>query len=1128
MAVSKRVMTSMEAREGHPKHGGMLRGDSRGVEMPQQPSIRLLKIQRTCVHDGPGLRTTLFFRGCSLRCLWCQNPEALELQDNEHQDLVLTIPQVVEEVGRDAPFYRVSGGGVTLSGGEPLLQQPTLLLPLLEALREEGIHVAVETSLFAPATTLQQVAPLVDLFLVDTKCGDEEDHRCLTGQGRGLIDQNLRWLVEQGANILFRMVVVPGHNDSPEQLDQVARLVLNSSSRRIELLKYHSMYEDKIARLSLLRPRLGIDPAAADAALKSAVGTLESLGLEVLWEHDQARSKAQFSQRVLRIQEDIRTSPHSLCFEVSKLKTRFYKRNGFSDPAPIHRARRLQYVLQHKTLRVYPGELLVGNFTSQRRGAQVWEEHCGMLLATIMPQIHKQKPVAFQCSTSDKLDFYLNTVPLWLRRSLFAKVYTGSIPVLGNVPFLGKAPVPFLRTLAQTSDVSTGFNNNLASIAHFVVNYPRLLKLGTAGLKAELAEKRQGKPDESQPFYDGVHIALDALEGFADRHAEELDRLARIESDPVRRDELEQLAEVCRVVPRNPARTYHQALQCMLFLHIALCIESFENAVSPGRLDQILNPYYQADLEAGRITYQQARELLALFVLKLDEAILVNDGNTFLKISRLFETMSTDQTITAGGMDENGNDATNPLTYALLDICELQPYAANMTARIHPGSPDRYLERIAEVYLNGAPMPALYNDEVYVASLTKHYDTTLAQARNYAIVGCVEPNASDDHFGNTDCANMNVVLPFLQALSGDQADLWNISPLQQAHRLASKFVSYVAEGRKGLWAKAASFCEVRRTFAPVQVPGSMEELLERYQQRLNALATAILTDHQNIESVIRKDFPTPLTSALFASCMDKGLDVNDGGAALNSSGIQAVGITDVADSLHALNEVVFKQRRFTLTQVLEAMQANFQGPEHQKIRQALQDVPKFGQDEDPEAAAWVNRTLQVYVNALSQVPNPPRNGIYAAGYYALNVNDVYGKKTPALPSGRLAGMPLANSITPHYGMKANDLLSALNSVASVDFENLAPNGTTVTFTVDAALFQGPAGVRNLAGIFKTFFQNGGMQFQPNVISREMLLDAYKNPDKYPYLLVRIAGYCAYFNHLSDDLKKIIINRTCYG
>jgi len=172
--------------------------------------------------------------------------------------------------------------------------------------------------------------------------------------------------------------------------------------------------------------------------------------------------------------------------------------------------------------------------------------------------------------------------------------------------------------------------------------------------------------------------------------------------------------------------------------------------------------------------------------------------------------------------------------------------------------------------------------------------------------------------------------------------------------------------------------------------------------------------------------------------------------------------------------------------------------------------------------------MEIYNKALASVKNCPRNGVYSPGYYALNTSDRYGKKTPALPSGRLKGVPLANSVIPHYGMEANDLFSSLNAVAQANFTDYAWNGTTVTFTIDASLFQGREGIRNLAAIFKTFLTKGGMQFQPNIINRQILIDAYHNPGKYPYLMVRVAGYCAYYNQLSDELKQIIINRTCYS
>ncbi len=1086
-------------------------------------NLRVVKIQRTCVHDGPGLRTTVFFRGCNLRCAWCQNPEARLFRDEAGVDTLSPMADILETVLRDRDYFARTGGGVTLSGGDPLLQNSTGLVRLLKALKKERIHVAVETSLHVPWKTVAAVIPFVDLFLVDLKAmGDEALHERCTGHGSALIHGNIRKLLAKKSLVKFRMVMVPGFNDSEEVIDATAKFLKQVGRPRIELLKYHSMYEEKARRLGLMQGGLGITHEESLMSVKRAVDLFRASGVEAdCLELDDSRRRGKFTQRVYNIQKAIRDSGHALCFESSRLKTKYYRKHGFKKSAHIHRAERLAYVLKNKEIIIYPGELLAGNFTSKRKAGQVWEEHYGTLFVSILHQIHRQTPVPFNCSFREKMAFYFYIFPFWISRGLLGRV---------NRRFRD-----FILTLSRSSEMSTGFNNNMAAIAHFIVNFERLLELGTTGMKAEIAAIRKGQPGDKQDFYEGLAITLDALENFAERYAGKLAQLARTETDPERRLELEEMAAVCAWSPKNPPRTFHEALQSMLFLHVALCIESYENAVSFGRLDQILYPYFKRDAKAGIITYEKAKELLALFILKMDEVILVNDGDTYLGIGRLFETMSTDQALTMGGLGKDGKDAVNDITYMLLDICELQPYAVNMTARIHPKSPAEYMERIAEVYINGAPMPALYNDTVYVDTLLRHYETTIESARNYAIVGCVEPNASDDHFGNTDCANMNVALPFLQALKGESDDLWNFGVTEQLDKIANKLIEFIFRGKNRFSRFVLSRHVARRSRKKVKKasraynpPATMDELMTWFQQRLNALAGSILADHQKIEKVIRKKFPTPLASSLSRGGVKRGLDVNEGGAEFNSSGIQAVGITDVADSLHAIQEVVFKSGTYTLREVIDAIDANFEGEKNNYIREALLAVPKFGQDESKEAVMWVNRTLEVYVNALNLVGSDPRGGFYSAGYYALNVSDVYGKRTQALPSGRLAGVPLANSVAPHYGMEQGDLMSALNSVAGVDFVKYAPNGTTVTFTIDSALFQGAEGKRNLAGIIGAFFQKGGMQFQPNVLNREILLEAYENPEKHKYLLVRVAGYCAYFNDLSDDLKKIIINRTCYS
>jgi pyruvate formate-lyase/glycerol dehydratase family glycyl radical enzyme len=1095
---------------------------TQSLELPQ--TLKPFKMQRTCVYDGPGIRTTIFFQGCNLRCAWCQNPEMQPFQGGTAApDCNLSITDMMELISRDKEYYISTGGGVTLSGGEPLLQDPDSLLRLLEVLKKENIKVSVETALHAPWKNINKLVPYIDLFLVDLKVvGDDDLHVKYTKHDSTLIHDNIKNLLDLNANIKFRMVMVPGFNDGESNIQAASDFLKSINHDSIELLKYHDLYEDKGKRLGLGQPSLKITPEQSLASIKKGVELFKYHGIKAEnTDLDSSRQPAVFTRRVKEIQKAIRESPRALCIEVSKLKTRYYKKHGFKKPTPIHRAERLSYVLQNKKVMIYPRELLVGNFTSKRVAGQLWEEHYGILGIMFLHNINHQKPVSFQISFDDRLYFYFQIFPFWLKYNLIRKVY----PRLWD----------FIESVARISEMNAGFNNNGAAIAHFIVNFERVLKLGTAGIIDEIRAKQKEKPENNQDFYNGAIIALEGLEAFAQRYAESLSILSTNESDPVRRKELEEMAGICSHVPKYPARTYHEALQSMLFLHVALCIESYENAVSFGRLDQILYPYYKKDEEAGIITYEKAKELLCLFILKMDEAILVNDGNSLLSVYKLFETLSTDQSVTFGGVDKDGKDATNDITYMLIDTCELQTLAIDMSARIHADSPARYLERLAEVYINGCPQPKLISDEIYIESIQRHYPATLAQARNYSIVGCVEPNASDDHFGNTDCANMNLALPFLQAMKGHELDLWNFGARDRIEKIVANFIEYAFTGKDvlsrtvmSMYNKVLKRREIKKGLYMYKPPSSMDELLDRFQARLNHLARSILTDHQTIEKELSKNFTTPLASSLFKGCIESGKDVNEGGATLNSSGIQAVGVTDVADSLHAINEVVYKKKLYTINDIINAIDTDFQGDFNQHIKSALLTVPKFGDDSSREATEWVTRVMQIYNNALDSVKNSPRNGRYSAGYYALNVGNRYGKKTQALPSGRLKGVPLANSITPHYGMEQPDLLSALNSIAGVNFADHAENGTTVTFTIDSALFQGADGVKNLASIFKTFLTTGGMQLQPNIINREILRDAYKHPEKHKYLMVRIAGYCAYFNELSDEMKLSIINRTCYS
>ncbi|MGV9205250.1 MAG: pyruvate formate lyase family protein [Promethearchaeia archaeon] len=1086
--------------------------------------LKPFEIQRTCVYDGPGIRTTIFFQGCNLRCLWCQNPEGQKFNGSAAADCNYTIEDIMEIVTRDKEYYVSSSGGVTLSGGEPFLQDPDSLLRLLKSLKEENIKVTAETSLHAPWKNISKVAPYIDLFIVDFKVvGNEDLHIKYTKQESTLIHENLKKLLDLGADIKFRMVMVPGYTDNKENIEATAEFLHSINYDSIELMKYHNMYEDKAEQLGLDIALLGISPEQSQASLEKGAKLFQKYGIQaesVDLNMNSSRYDPSFTPRVKRIQKDIRDTNRHLCIESARLKTEYYKEQGFDKPVYIHRAERLSHLLKNKEIKIYPQELIVGNFTPERKGSQLWEEYHGTLGFSFLYNIDRQTPMPYQISLKDKLCCYLKIYPFWMKYSLMAKMF----PKISDL----------VSAISKASDMKYGLNNNLLAIAHFVANYEPILKLGTSGLIKKIKAIQQEKPKEKRDFYEGTITALKGLEKFGQRYANHLSNLSKKESNPKRRKELEKMAKICEHVPKYPARTFHEALQCITFIHIALCMESYENAISFGRLDQMLYPYYKKDKEAGRITYEEAKELVALFVLKMDELVLTTDGDSsFVSAYKAVQTSSTDQALTFGGVDKEGKDATNDVTYMFLDACKLQSYSIDMGARIHEDSPSEYLNRIADLYIGGCPLPQLFSDENYIKALRKHYPTSLEKARDYSIVGCVEPTASNDHFGNTDCANVNLAFPLLQAIKGQDHDLWNPGLGEQFLILVTNFMKFLFKGKNRISRFVRRICNklirrhnYKKGLYKYNPPSSMDILLERFQKRLNELTNSILTDHQKIESKLRKYYPTPLASTLFKRCLESGKDVYEGGAEFNSSGIQAVGVTDVADSLYAINEVVYKKKLYTMDEIIKAIENNFQG-KYEKVRSALLAVPKFGDDSSKEATAWMNKVMNMYNIALDSVPNVPRDGRYSAGYYALTVNTAYGKKTPALPSGRLKGVPLANSITPHYGMEQSDLLSTLNSISGVDFPEHAENGTTVTLTVDSALFQDKKGTENLATLFKTFLTDGGMQLQPNVINRKILEDAYENPEKYPNLLVRIAGYCAYFNELSDDMKKTIINRTCY-
>lgn len=324
--------------------------NSKGNSSTQDSRLKVFDVQRTCVHDGPGLRSTIFFQGCGLRCLWCQNPEGLSFTGGAVPLLDYTTSELAEIVLRDKKYYYASGGGITLSSGEPLLQDAKALEEFLIKLKKEKIHIAAETTLFAPWSNIERVAPYIDLFLVDFKTvGNEERHKQLTGQDSKLIHSNLAKLRELGANIRFRMAVIPGLNDSKANVEAITNYLKSMNYFEIDLLKYHNAYEDKAKRLNLDRPMLNITPEQSAESLKRCLRMFNARGITAVdVSFDEEGKKTEFTERVKRIQQDQRDAGRALCIESSKLKTQFYRKNRFKGSPYIYRSERLKHVLKNK------------------------------------------------------------------------------------------------------------------------------------------------------------------------------------------------------------------------------------------------------------------------------------------------------------------------------------------------------------------------------------------------------------------------------------------------------------------------------------------------------------------------------------------------------------------------------------------------------------------------------------------------------------------------------------------------------------------------------------------------------------------------------------------------------------
>jgi len=734
----------------------------------------------------------------------------------------------------------------------------------------------------------------------------------------------------------------------------------------------------------------------------------------------------------------------------------------------------MAHILRNKKVEIYDDELIVGCFTPHRVGGELYPELHGIAMLEDLFRFDTREVNPLTLSKRDRFRILTQVIPWWSTRFLALRA---------------KPPLQALRFIADQMAPTIYLINETAGVGHFVPDYEGLIRHGTEGYRSlatrALRDVPRGSPEAN--FLEAVRIACSALEDFSRGYRDRALHLHNREQDPKRKAELAGIAAVCDRVPRRPARTFQEALQSILFAQIGINLESLDNGISPGRLDQILWERYSQDLEKGRIDREQALELLGCFLLKLCEIVPALSQ----RVTRFHGGMMSGQAVVIGGMDERGEDATNELTWMFLTLMDrIRMRQPNYHARIHGGSPPAYRQRIASVLASGSVSPAIYNDETIIPIL-KSRGASLREACNYATVGCVEPVIPGMSFQSTDAALFNLPICLELALNGGR-----------------RFGHWRRTGRA---TRASDACV------------SMKQILGLLSCQIAFALDRLSFDLGSIERANARLHPTPLSSMLIRGCVASRRDATEGGAVFNGSGIQGVGVIEVGDSLTALETVVFKSGLATMKEVVEACKRNFSGFE--SLRNRLRNAPKYGND-DPIADRNVGRVMEILGRHIDGRTNA-RGGSWSAGYYSMTSHHAFGERVGALPSGRLRGEPFSSGISPSSGAARQGPTASLRSQAELPLQ-LAPNGVNFNLELDPWIVQGPQGEMRLQWLIDGAFKLGCMQAQVTVIDRKILLEARDQPGLHPGLLVRVSGYCARFDDLSPEMKQEVIDRTFHS
>lgn len=764
---------------------------------------------------------------------------------------------------------------------------------------------------------------------------------------------------------------------------------------------------------------------------------------------------SQQTDRIIRLKRAVLEAEYSVCAERAVIWTDYFRKSSNrKKPVDIQMAEAMSRVLLEKSITIYPDELIVGNFSSKRVGGSIYPELHGFAVLLDLFKFSSRKVNPLKITSKERMKL-LKTMPFWSMRFLAMKAFSG----LGN-------KIKFIISQLKSTEYVI---NETGGIAHFAPDYEKLVNQGIKGIleEANALQAKQEKGSEKWNFYEAVKIVNSAMIDFATRYSREALRMAEDEQNEDRKNELISIAQVCKNVPLNPAKNLQEALQSIFFVQVAINLESLDNGISPGRIDNYLFKFYEKGIASGELSRKKAKELLSAFSIKFAELIPILSE----QITEYHSGLMSGQVICVGGKNADGEDTTNELSFILLEIMEeLGLRQPNFHARIHNSSPSEYLDKIFNVLANGHGSPALYNDEIIPETLHLN-GYSKEDAGNYTPVGCVEPTVPGKSFASTDAALFNV-----------------ISVLEKTIYSKTNFKSF-------------------------------EALTEAFENQLKVQIEKFISDMHAIEKANNKFHPTPLSSSFIEGCISSGVCSTGGGAIYNLSGVQCVGAADAGDSLYAIKKAVFEEKTLSFKELISELKSNFKSENKRKI---LLNIPKFGNDieEVDEMVMYVAGTFSKVLNEYTNY----RGGKYVTGLYSMTTHAYFGKITGALPSGRKKGVSFSSGIAPTNGADKNGPTAMFNSLNRIDYSKFA-NGINLNVKFNKQMLKGETGKNAIKSLVTTYFRRKGMQVQLNVLDPKILLKAQKDPDTYPNILVRVSGYSAFFNDLTVEAQNEIITRS---